>query len=100
MVLHKRNCRLRGFNLRRFLNDHHIVLDMTCHHLIHTHRRAETQRQTHNQTQAHLPCNLYPSVQTVFVLFERLDIVVRKAQSPHQKGSDEHQNHIYVRQLT
>ena len=43
---------------------------------------------------------LDPTVQTVFILAEGLDIVVRKAERTHQQRGDEHQNHIYIRQLT
>ena len=99
-MLDERNSGLRGFDFRTFLKHLNIILNAVCDGLVHRYRRTETKRQTDNQTQRHLTGNLHPSVQTVFVLLECLDIIVCKTQCTENKRRNEHQNHIYIRQLT
>ena len=100
MMLDEGDGGLRGLDLRRLLDDHYVVLDMTGDHFVHGGHRCKTKRQTDDETQAYLTGNLDPTVEAVFVLLEGLDIIVRKAQRAHQQRRDEHQNHIDVRQLT
>ena len=100
MMLNEGDRGLRGLDLRRLFYHHHVILDMTRDDLVHAHGRAETERQTDDQTERHLARNLDPTVESVFILAESLDIIVREAQRTHKKGRHEHQDHIDVRQFT
>ena len=100
MMLDERDGGLSRFDLRRLLHHNDVILDMTGYHLVHAHGRAETKRQTDDQTERHLTGYLDPTVKAVFILAEGLDIIIREAQRAHEEGGDEHEDHIDVGQLT
>ena len=99
MMLDEGDGGLGGLDLRTLLDDDHIVLDMTCDDLVHSDSRAETKGESDDETEGDLTGDLDPTVQTLFVLAEGLDIIVRKAQRAHEKGRYQHEDHIDVAQL-
>ena len=98
-MLDERDGRLRGLDFRRLLHHYDVVLDMRADDFVHAHGRAETQGESDDESERDLTEDLDPSVESVFVLAEGLDIVVGKAECAHEEGGDEHQDHIHVRQF-
>ena len=84
MVLYERDGRLCRFDFRTLFHYHYVVLDMACYYFIHGYRRAETERETYDKAKRYLSADFNPSVQTFFVLFECLDIIVCEAERAHQ----------------
>ena len=99
MMLDEGDSGLGGFDLGGLLHDDDIILDMAGDDLVHADGRTETEREADDETQRDLSADLDPSVETVFVLAEGLDIVVGETECAHEKRGDEHQDHIDVRQF-
>ena len=77
---------------------YHLCLPALLHLdvLADDHLRAEVERQSHDEAQAHLADDFELAVQAFLVLLEYLDIVVRKAQRTQPDGGDEHQQHVDI----
>ena len=97
-MLKERNSRSCRFDGRRLHHIGHIVLHMSRHALVHRCHGTITQGQSHQQTNQHLTGNLHPAVQTVLVVTESFDIVVRKTQSTQYQGGGNHEQHIDIAQ--
>ena len=91
MFLHKRDGGAGGFDFGRLLYHAYVVLVMYGYRLVHCSHRCVTQCQTNNQPERYLPDNLDPSVESVFVVLEGLDIVIGKPESTKRHSSDKHQ---------
>ncbi len=99
MMLDEGDSGLGGLDLRGLLHDDDIILDMTRHHFVHAHGRTETQGESDDESESDLSGDLDPSVESVFVLAEGLDIIIREAECAHEEGGDEHEDHVDVRQF-
>ena len=99
MMLDEGDGGLRRFDLRGLLHHDDIVLDMRRDDLVHADGRTETEGESDDESEGDLAEDLDPSVESVFVLTEGLDIVVGKAECAHEEGGDEHEDHVHIRQF-
>ena len=99
MSLHKRYGgleRLAGFSA--VLHHYLAALFLDGEILVHLHVRRHPQHQSDNQSDAHLPHNLVPSLQSFLVAAEYLDIVVKSAEQSEPHRCHYHENEINVAQ--
>lgn len=99
MMLDEGDSGLRRFDLGCFFHHHDIILDMGGNHFVHADRWAETEGESDDEAERHLSGYLNPSVESVFILAEGLDIIIREAERTHEEGGDEHENHIDIGQF-
>ena len=59
-------------------------------------RGAEVERHPDNEAEDDLPDDLVVLLQAVLILLEYLDIVISKAQKPHQERRDDHQDDVDI----
>ena len=69
-----------------------LHIDILSNHSI----RTQPQRQTYDETDAHLPHNLVFSFQAILITAEYLDVVVKETQKAQPYSGDNHQDDIDV----
>ena len=84
--------------LRPVLDDHLLSLALDGEVLVHLHIGRHPQRETHDETNAHLTDNLVTAFQTFFVATENLDVVVHTAEKAEPHGGHNHEQQVDVTQ--
>ena len=68
------------------------------HTLIHDGFWAVAEGQAHDQSEGDLSSNFDPTIESIFILAEGLDIVVCKTDTPQDDGGYQHENHVDITQ--
>src|SRR5690606_19347848 len=76
-----------------------VLVDLDRILFLDRHHGVEIQGDAHDQAETDLPHNLELSLETLFVLFEDLDIVIHSPDFPYPEQGDHQQVHIDVLQV-